>query len=196
VPRPQLYPTDDILDSARSLILERGAAAATVGAIAEASGAPVGSLYHRFGSLDELLGRLWVRAVRRSLVHFERASVGEAPMDVAVGAALAVYDFCAENPADGRLLLSMRRQDLVSRPLSQELLDQIDDLNAPVERLMTQLARDLYGRATKANLDRVTLALFDLPVGAVRRPLVSGQPLTEARRSALADAVRAALQGC
>ena len=48
MPRPELHPTDSILDAARGVVLEQGLGAATVAAIAESSGAPVGSIYHRF----------------------------------------------------------------------------------------------------------------------------------------------------
>jgi hypothetical protein len=46
VGRPELHPTDAILDGARGVVLEQGLGAATIAAIAESSGAPVGSIYH------------------------------------------------------------------------------------------------------------------------------------------------------
>jgi AcrR family transcriptional regulator len=47
------HPADDILDATRKLVLDKGVKSATVDAIAAESGAPVGSLYHRFGSRVE-----------------------------------------------------------------------------------------------------------------------------------------------
>ena len=64
--RPQLHSEDAILDAARTLVLEVGARSATVTAVAETSGVPKGSIYHRFASLDDLLAEMWIRAVRRS----------------------------------------------------------------------------------------------------------------------------------
>ena len=49
-------------------------------------------------------------------------------------------------------------------------------LNRPVERAVVQLARRLYGRRSRAALDRTLLAVFDLPYGAARRHLISGAP--------------------
>jgi AcrR family transcriptional regulator len=45
MPRPQLHPTDTMLDAARDLLLEDGSGSATIEAIASSSGAPTGSIY-------------------------------------------------------------------------------------------------------------------------------------------------------
>lgn len=191
--RAELYPTETLLDAARSLVLEEGASAATVAAIAQATGAPTGSIYHRFGSIDELLTAMWVRAVRRSQSEFAAAAANDDPLEAAVGAALSVYDFCVDDPGDGRLLLSLRREDLVRGPLPPAEVAELADLNEPVKRVISDLARRLYGRPSRSAIDRVLLAVFDLPHGAVRRPLLAGQRPSTGRRKALAVAVRAAL---
>lgn len=79
MPRPELHATDDILDAARDLIIEHGLRAATVAAIASESGAPVGSIYHRFGSIDQLLAEIWLRAARRSQELFIERAQGSGP---------------------------------------------------------------------------------------------------------------------
>ena len=50
---PRKHQTDVILDATRALVLAEGPRAASVGAIAKASGAPAGTLYHRFGTETE-----------------------------------------------------------------------------------------------------------------------------------------------
>ena len=102
--RPELHPTDSILDAARGVVLDRGLGAATVAAIARSSGAPVGSIYHRFGSVDHLLAEMWIRAVRRSQEGFLAALGDPEPIEGAVAAALTVYDFAQAHPAAGRLV--------------------------------------------------------------------------------------------
>jgi AcrR family transcriptional regulator len=185
--RAVLHPTGTLLDAARSLVLEQGASAATVAAIAAATGAPTGSIYHRFRSIDELLTAMWIRAVRRSQAEFAAAAAADDPLEAAVGAALSVYDFCVEHPADGRL------EDLIRGPLPEAQLAELAELNDPVGRVVSDLARRLYGRASRSAVDRVLLAVFDLPHGVVRRPLIAGERLPPGRRAALAAAVRAAL---
>ena len=194
VGRAELYPTEMLLDAARWLVLEDGASAATVAAIANATGAPSGSIYHRFSSINELLTAMWIRAVRRSQAEFADAAAADDPLEAAVGAAMSVYDFCVEHPADARLLLSLRREDLIRGPLPPGQLDELTALNEPVKQVVSGLARRLYGRASRSAVERVLLAVFDLPHGVVRRPLIAGDRLSAGSRTALAAAVRAALQ--
>jgi AcrR family transcriptional regulator len=193
VPRPELHPTDSILDAARGVVLEQGLGAATVAAIAESSGAPVGSIYHRFGSVDDLLTKMWIRAVRRSQVRFAAAAEHPDPVEAAVGAGLSVYDFCVDHPADARLLLSFRPEDLAGGRLDPDQITELQRLNEPVEAVVKDLARRLYGRASRRSLDRVIMAVFDLPHGAVRRPLTNGERLLPQRREAVDVAVRAVI---
>ena len=54
---PRKHETDVILDATRALVLADGPRAASVAAIAKASGAPAGTLYHRFGNRDGVLTR-------------------------------------------------------------------------------------------------------------------------------------------
>ena len=73
------------------------------------------------------------------------------------------------------------------------LADELEKLNKPVERAVVQLARRLYGRRSRAALDRTLLAVFDLPYGAARRYLVTGMPLPSGFRKDLASAVGAVI---
>jgi AcrR family transcriptional regulator len=181
-----------MLDAARDLLLE-GSRNATMEAIADASGAPTGSIYHRFGSRDELIARLWIRAVYRSQASFVVALDRNDPREAALAAAMSIIDFCDEHPADARLLVAFRREDLVKTIPEGPLAEELAVLNRPVERAVAALAHRLYGRATRAALDRTLLAVFDLPYGAVRRYLISGAPLPKALRADLSRAVAAVI---
>jgi AcrR family transcriptional regulator len=191
--RPRIHQPEVVLDHARSLVLENGLRAATIEAIAAVSGAPIGSLYHYFNSRDELLARLWVRAVRRSQAAFRSAADLEDPERAAVGAALSIYDFCVRERDDARLLMSMRREDLVKSELPAEILDELEGLNRPVHQTLKQLSLRLYQRATSDDLDRILLATFDLPYGVARPYVVRGQTPPAHRRSLLEPAVLAIL---
>jgi AcrR family transcriptional regulator len=193
VPRPQLHSTDSILDAARDLVLDRGLGAVTVAAIAESSRAPLGSIYHRFPSVDALLTEIWVRAVRRSQADFAAAASLDDPLAAVVAAGLSIYDFCAANPADAQLLVTFRLEDLSKGPIGKQQAKALERLNEPVQALVVDLARRLFGRPSRTSIDRVLLAVFDLPYGAVRRPLLAGQKVSPQRRLSLEHAITAVL---
>jgi AcrR family transcriptional regulator len=194
VGRRRVHQPHAILDAARTLVLDEGVGAATVAAIASKSGAPIGSIYHAFESRDTLLARLWIRAVQRSQKRFlEALESEEEPVNAAVAAALSIYDFARHEPGDARLLVSLRREDLVQMPLPPDLAKDLAGLNRPIEGAIASLARRLFGQASRQRVEQTALAVFDLPYGALRRHLVSGQRPPAALRAPLARAVRAAL---
>ncbi|HZA58276.1 MAG TPA: helix-turn-helix domain-containing protein [Solirubrobacterales bacterium] len=188
--RPQLHLADTMLDAARGLLLEQGAGSATVEAIAGESGAPTGSIYHRFGSRDELLARLWLRAVYRSQAAFLAALEQDDPRDAALAAAMSIVGFCEAEFADARLLASFRREDLIRRT-DDQLAAELEGVNKPVERAVVKLARRLYGRPTRGALNRTLLAVFDLPYGATHRYLLTGTAIPRGLRADLEPAVLA-----
>lgn len=193
--RRRVHQPQAILDAARTLVLDEGVGAATVTAIASASGAPIGSIYHAFGSRDTMLAQLWIRAVRRSQMRFVDALEGEDnPLDAAVAAALSIYDFAREETGDARLLASLRREDLIQMPLPADLAKELAELNRPIEEAIGALARRLFGRLSRERVELTALAVFDIPYGALRRHLVSGKRPPASLRLALARAVRAALE--
>jgi AcrR family transcriptional regulator len=193
VPRKSLYSPEAMLDVARDLLLDEGAHGATIDAISTVSGAPTGSIYHRFGSRDELVTRLWMRAVRRSQAAFLDAVDVQDPAMAAVGGGLSIFDFCRSQPRDARLLVSFRYEDLVRAAPQGPLADELQELNRPVEAAVAGLARALHGRATPAAVGHVLLVVFDLPYGAVRRHLIAGVDPPQRLRADLERALRGAL---
>jgi AcrR family transcriptional regulator len=194
VARPQLHSVDKILDVSRDLVLNAGARAVTVDRIVAVSGAPKGSVYHRFSTVSDLLATMWLRAVRRSQARFlEPLKAGGSPIEAAVAAGLAIHDFATEEPADARLLAALRREDLVGEVTNAALVAALQDVNRELGSAVTALARRLYGRATRDAIERTTCAVIDLPQGAIRRHLIQGVPVPRGVRAQLAAAIRAAL---
>ena len=191
--RPQLHSEDAILDAARTLVLDGGARSATLNAIADASGAPKGSIYHRFASLNDLLAAMWARAVHRSQNAFLAALDEPDAMNAAIACALSIHDFAQREPADARLLASLRREDLIERVEAPRLRRELAELNRPLREALAELARRLFADATRGELESTVFAVVDLPIGAIRRHLIAGAPLPETIRDQLTAAVRAAL---
>ena len=193
VARPTAYPSETILDGARAIVLDSGAGSATVDAIARASGAPTGSIYHRFASRDELLARVWLRAVRRSQARFLAAIDRPDPVEAAVAGALSILDFCRDEPEDARLLAAVRADDLLRADVPEAVAHELADVNRGLLRAVRRLSVALFGRRTDAALERTLLAVFDLPYGAARRHLVAGAPLPRTLWGDLERAVRAVI---
>jgi AcrR family transcriptional regulator len=196
--RLRLYTSDQILDGARGLVLGDGVAAATIGNIARASGAPPGSIYYRFDSREALLAELWMRAVERAQRHCIGAveavtEAGGEPTEAVVAGGLSIFDFVLSEPADAQLLVSMRRTDLIRSPLPPPLVERLRALNRPVARLVGRLAGQLFGQSSPQARELVTLAVFDIPYGAVRRHLQAGAAPPAAHRAYVELAIRAVL---
>ena len=130
VPRPERHPVDMILDASRDLVLRDGARGVTVDRIVAASGAPKGSVYHRFSTVDDLLAAMWLRAVRRSQDRFlQPLTASGDPIEAAIAAGLAIHDFACQDPADARLLAALRREDLVGEVTDPALTEALQEVN-------------------------------------------------------------------
>jgi AcrR family transcriptional regulator len=183
---PRKHTTDAILDAARARVLADGPRAASVAAIARDSGAPVGTLYHRFGSRDGVLAAVWLRAIERFQARALEGARIEDPLDAAVAMARASVEFATEHPLDAELLLAVRRRDLVDQALPERL----DEMNAPLQDALARIARARFGRSDARAVDRVARAVVDLPAGAVRR---HGRRIPGWLGDDVADSVRALL---
>lgn len=165
---PRKHETDVILDAARALVLDGGPRAASVAAIAKASGAPAGTLYHRFGNRDGILTAAWLRALERFQAR-ALAADGDTPEDTAVAMAVAAVGFARALPDDARLLLTIRPGDLLDGEPDAAFRQTLAAMNAPLTQRLAQLARHLYGNARPRSVDAVARAVADLPYAVVRR---------------------------
>jgi AcrR family transcriptional regulator len=165
VGRPAKFSEDQILDAALAITVERGPGAVTMAAIAARLGAPVGSLYHRFGSRDLLLATLWIRCVRR----FQEGFVTAAASGDVEAAALHTPKWCRRHPDEAAVLLLYRREELAAR-WPAELGGELKDLNTRASAELTALAA-----ARSIDYERLAFAVVDVPYGAVRRYLAKRQ---------------------
>jgi AcrR family transcriptional regulator len=182
-----------ILDATRALVLAGGPRAASVAAIANASGAPAGTLYHRFGNRDGIVTAAWFRALDR---FQSRAMAAEAatPLETAVEMAVAAIGFARELPADSRLLLMIRPSDLLDGKPDAAFRETLAAKNAPLLERVRNLTRQLYGRSDPRSVDAVTRAIADLPYAVVRRH-ADDDPMPSWLEGDVAAAARALLTG-
>jgi AcrR family transcriptional regulator len=164
---PRKHQTDVILDAARTLVLTDGPRAASVGAIAKASGAPAGTLYHRFTNRDGILAAAWLRALDR-FQNRALAATADTVLESAVATAVAAIDFLREVPDDARLLVALRPSDLLDGE-SDDFQQTLAAQNAPLIERLDTFAREIYGSSDPRCIDAVARAIVDLPYAVVRR---------------------------
>jgi AcrR family transcriptional regulator len=165
---PRKHETDAILDATRTLVLVAGPRAASVTAIAEASGAPAGTLYHRFGNRNGILSAAWLRALER-FQSLAMAAEGDTALATAVAMAKTVVSFAREVPEDAQLLLTLRPSDLLDGEPDAAFRDTLAAMNAPLLTRVREFARQLYGNTDDRSVEAVARAIADLPYGVVRR---------------------------
>jgi AcrR family transcriptional regulator len=190
---PRKHQTDVILDAARALVLDGGPRAASVAAIAKSSGAPAGTLYHRFGNRDGILTAAWLRALERFQAR-AMAADADTPLETAVAMAVAAVGFARELPQDARLLLTIRPGDLLDGEPDTAFRETLAAMNAPLNERVGALARKLYGRSDSRSVDAIARAVADLPYAVVRRH-ARDEPMPSWLEADVAASARAVLRG-
>jgi AcrR family transcriptional regulator len=166
---PRKHNSDRILDAARTLALTDGPRAVSVAAIAGASGAPAGTLYHRFGNRDGILRAAWLRALERFQTAYLQAARDPDPLEAGVAMAVSVVAFARARREDAQLLLTLRARDLLDAGPDTDFRERQTAINARLDSELRRVTRALHGRADARALDAVLRATVDLPYGVVRR---------------------------
>lgn len=209
MPRPRAHDLDQVLDTAEQLVVDGGRQGLTVRRLAAASGVSNGAIYHAFGSLAVVQGRMWLRAATEFLdlqTELTDHALGRAPeteADTAVRAVVAAADaparFAHRRPAAARMLLTVRREQLLGPELPTDLADALIGLDRRlVSEVLCRLAWALWGRRDGPSVEVITTCVFDLPTALFRRAVTdlaadgTAQISTEARER-LEAAVRAVL---
>ena len=191
MPRPRVYGPDRVLDAAESLAVASGPAAVTIRAISAATGVSNGALYHTFGSRAGLLGRALLRAGQRFL-EAQTALVDQAPTgaEAVVAAADAPAAFAERHPDSARLLLTVRRDELLEAEVPDGIATELRGLEAMLVGLMIRLAVGMWDRKDAAAVDTITMCIVDLPTAILLRRNRLG---SKAAREQLRAAVQAVL---
>lgn len=189
--RPRVYDPDAVLDAVETLAVQQGPAAVTVRAVATAAGISNGALYHSFSSRSELLGRAWLRAGNRFL-QVQDALIDQAPDPAAavIAAAGAPAVLVDRYPNSGRLVLTVRREDILDAELPDELARELHHLQTRLVDTMVRLADGLWRRRDRAAADTITTCVVDLPTAIL---LTRDRLASPTARHHLSAAVRAVL---
>ncbi len=181
MPRPARYTVDELLDAAAELLAADGPAAVTMSAVARATGAPSGSMYHRFPTRAALCGELWMRTEERFHGGLTSAlSASGDPQQRCVAGARYTVQWCRDHPVEAQVLLA--GADALC------LADWPDELSARRKSLRRKLRRLLAD--VPADADRVTAAVVDIPYAIVRRHLLTRRTIPESADAIVEDCAR------
>ncbi|UQA96283.1 TetR/AcrR family transcriptional regulator [Streptomyces halobius] len=191
--RPPRFDTARLLDAAVRLAAESGPAGVTMSAVAASAGAPSGSLYHRFAGRSALLAEVWLRTVEGFQEgYFVALKSSEDPRTAGRAAARHIVAWSRAHPEEAALLLYGAR-DFGQEDWSDEHRRRAAEGNQRVLTAVRELA-DTVGAKAPQDIERITLALIDVPLSLVRRHLRGGSPLPP-HAEELAEQCTAALLG-
>ncbi len=188
--RPAHISDDDLLNAAMRVAARHGPARATVAAIAQEAGVPIGSVYHRVPSRSALLADCWVRAAERFGTGFSAILEGANTLEQAVEAALVTPRFARGDHAAAVLLLASRREDFLEEA-PEETRAKAATLTGNLQKSIAEAAKRLIPQDPKGR-ERMAVALIGIPYGAVRVFLPQAVPPAEID-AVIAAAAKAAL---
>jgi AcrR family transcriptional regulator len=174
--RPSRYDEARILAGAKQVSAEFGPQRLTIAKIAAQAGVPVGSIYHRYTSRDEILAAVWLELVE----EFQEQFLAALEADDAVRAGLAGVRYACQwirdHPRDARLLLLHRREDFASERWAASYRRRAEGLASRAGASLSRYAARLGGDGGATALRTVRFALVDLPMAALRRDVEAGTP--------------------
>jgi len=166
--RKAIFERRDMAGAALRLVADRGPQAVTVAALAQAVGAPVGSIYHRYRSREALLAELWMDVVEGFQSEFATCLANASDVDGAVRVSLFMLEWTRQHRLEVRLLLLHRRQDFVPGAWPAELTDRAAALEPQIGSALRAYAHRAFGTADSNTMARLRYALLDAPFGAIK----------------------------
>ncbi|MEW5811407.1 MAG: TetR/AcrR family transcriptional regulator [Actinomycetota bacterium] len=182
MPRPARYTVDVLLDAAADLLAADGPVAVTMSAVARSTGAPSGSVYHRFPTRAALCGELWLRTEERLQEALLAALSGDDdPTRRCVSGALSVLGWCRAHPVEAQVLLAGPDQ-LGLGEWPDHLVGRRKRLQRRLKKVFAEIPEDAA---------RVSAAVIDVPYAIVRRHLRARQSIPVGADAIVTDCARA-----
>ncbi len=153
-----------------------GPPAATIAAIAHDMGAPSGSIYHRFKTRDELLGRLWLNEISSFQQGYSAALEATADAEqAALNGALFVPAWVRKNPRGARIAMMHRQEEFLGGGWPPAMVRQAQELGDHLRESLSRMARRLFGKSRSDALRATRFAIVDIPHAAVRSSIASAE---------------------
>lgn len=165
------FQNEDFIKAVLTIAAEHGPAAVTITAVAEAVGAPVGSVYHRFPSRDVLMAEVWLRVV----ASFQEDYLAFLEKGDGLGAALHTPRWVRRYPVEARILLMYRREELVAGDGPESLKFEVQEIARRLSDGVVAFAARTFGRTGREEVGRIVFATIDAPYAAVLRYIRLGK---------------------
>ena len=188
--RKARFRKEDFIEAALELLAERGLAGVTMAAISKRTGAPVGSVYHRFKSREILLAELWVALIE----SFQEGFIAVLQSGATEKAALYTLKWIREHRHKARVFLLHHREQLIAGDWPDEMKEKVETLMNGLNDCLTDFARQHMGKATRQNLARIAFCLIHVPMSAARDYLESGRPVPTYYDKLVLETYRAVLK--
>jgi AcrR family transcriptional regulator len=172
--RPSRHHEADILEGAKHVSAEIGPQKLTIAKVAARAGVPVGSIYHRYASRDEILAVVWLDLVEDFQGHFLAAIAGEDAVPAGLAGVRYACTWIRRHPREARLLLLHRREDFAAERWPASYRRRAQRLASRAGASLSAYAARLSGRAGAAQVRTVRFALVDLPMAALRANVEAG----------------------
>ncbi len=167
--RSAQYTADQLLDAAGQAVLEHWRAA-TVRHVLDLTGAPSGSVYHRFPTRHALFGALWERSIRRFHAGLLQAMAHPDPHEALHAATVHIPRYCREHPTDAKAMTLYRLPDLLDL-VPPEQRAGLAGINDDVDTALRALVGRRFGSETPERYRLALVATRQCPYGMIR-PLI------------------------
>jgi AcrR family transcriptional regulator len=164
--RNAYFQHEEFLNAAIQIIAKEGLGALTIAALAKRINAPVGSVYHRFPSRDALLAEVWLNIIESFQVEFLKIL-----QEDGLQATLSCLQWVRTHPDEARIMLLYRVYDLTSGKWPEGMQKRARRLAKDLQEGITAFTKKQFGSVTKENTDRAIFAIYDAPIGIIRRYL-------------------------
>lgn len=188
------HPQTTILECAKRVSAEVGPRQLTIAAIADRAGAPVGSIYHRYASRDEILAAVWLDLVEEFQEGFLAALEDGDPVEAGLAAVRYTCRWVRRHSREARLMLLHRREDFAADRWPRSYQRRAAALAAQAGESLQRYAARLLGRGGVHELRLVRFALVDLPTAALKRDIEAGAFPAQSVEALLLDSCTHALR--
>lgn len=162
--RTSQYTQEDFFQATLGVINKNDSARVTILAIAKELGAPTGSIYHRYSSLQHVLAETWLTVVE----SFQNDFVNHLNNNEGLKAALNTPRQSRLFPDQARLLLCFSREELIHGLWPVEVRTRAQRLKKKLQISVAQFIKKQPGKNDEKKQALIEFSIIHMPVAATK----------------------------